>query len=176
MGKLKALADEKLSFAFKEYGSALEKYCRVRLKEAYESTDDCVQEAFCVYYKKLLDGENIEQPKAFLYRTADNMVKRARAEFFKNATRQTPLEDAEGVATELSDEIADAIDYEKLAVLILSSLNEKEKALYQMKYVEKKSLKEIGILLSIPPSTVANRTSRLRQKVRSLSQTLIDKL
>lgn len=42
MGKQKRAADESLSFACREYGKCLEKYCRVRLGEAADWADDCV--------------------------------------------------------------------------------------------------------------------------------------
>lgn len=39
----KAVADEKLQQAYNLYGNLLIKYCTVRLKDASESVDDCVQ-------------------------------------------------------------------------------------------------------------------------------------
>lgn len=169
----KSLADKKLSHAYEEYGKCLEKYCRVRLGEAADYTDDCVQEAFCVYYKKLIAGEVIDKPKAFLYRTADNMVKRVRAEHYKNASRLTPLDEAENVEAQITDEAASNIDYDRLKEILLRDLSSQEQLLYQRKYVERKSLKEIGAELGIPPATVANRTSRLRTKIKALSEQLI---
>lgn len=88
MGNVKRTADDALSAACRDYKKCLEKYCRVRLGEAADSVDDCVQETFYIYYKKLLNGEIIEKPKAFLYRTADNMIKRKLSEHYK--TRRTP--------------------------------------------------------------------------------------
>lgn len=176
MAKIKSLADEKLSLAYRDYGKCLEKYCRVRLGEAEASTDDCVQEAFCIYYKKLLSGEVIEKPKAFLYRTADNMIKRARAEYYKNASRLVPLEQAENAQAEMIDRLADKLDYDKLKEILMLSLNDKEQLLYLRKYIERKSLKEIGAELGIPPTTVANRISRLRTKIKSLTQEMIDRI
>lgn len=174
MALIKTTADRKLSEAYREYGGCLEKYCRVRLKEAADSTGDCVQEAFCIYYKKLLAGEEIEKPKAFLYRTADNMIKRAKQEHFRNASRFAPLEEAAETPADSFDEIADSLDYDKLKEKLLSHLSEAEQLLYERKYVERKSLKEIGKELGIPPTTAANRTSRLRAKIKSLTEELID--
>ena len=37
-----------------------------------------------------------------------------------------------------------------------------------MKYIDKKSLEEIAIILDIKPSAVAMRTSRLRRKVKEI--------
>lgn len=177
LAKTKAAADELLSVACSQYCKSLEKYCRVRLGEASGWVDDCVQETYYVYYKKLLAGETIEKPKAFLYRTADNMIKRLKAEHYKNAARITPLEEAQDVAFEMVDEVITSLDYDELKEILLLKLSEQEQHLYKMKYVEKRSLKEIGKKLDIPPATVANRTSRLRSKIRSLlSQVIEDSL
>lgn len=172
MAQIKSLADRKLETAFREYGKLLEKYCRVRLGEASQSTEDCVQEAFCIYYRKILAGEAIEQPKAFLYRTADNMVKRAKAEYYKRASRFTTLDEVADIEADPLDEL-DFIDCEKLTQMLLNKLTDSERLLYKRKYIERKSLKEIGLELSIPPTTVANRTSRLRSKIKMLSEELI---
>lgn len=106
LGKQKRAADESLSFACREYGKCLEKYCRVRLGEAADWADDCVQETFYIYYKKLLDGESVEKPKAFLYRTADNMIKRKLHEHYKNASRTVPLDEARDEEAASADEPA----------------------------------------------------------------------
>lgn len=176
LASVKSIADERLSVAYREYGKCLEKYCRVRLGEAADFTDDCVQEAFCIYYKKLLANEIIDKPKAFLYRTADNMIKRVKAEHYKNASRLTPLEEAENVEAQITDEMASLLDYDKLRDTLIDELKEQEKLLYIRKYIERKSLKEIAIELGIPPTTVANRTSRLRTRIKALTTQMIDEL
>ena len=177
LAKVKFAADKNLSLVYNEYGKCIEKYCRVRLGEAVDLTDDCVQETFCIYYKKLLNGEDIEKPKAFLYRTADNMVKRFVSEYYKEASKLTSIDEAENIKdNEISDEFADNLDYDNLKEILLFNLNKQELMLYQRKYVDKKSLKEIGAELGIPPATVANRTSRLRTKIKNLSQEMIEKM
>lgn len=171
----KANADKQLEEAFEKYSKALEKYCRVRLGEISESANDCVQEAFCVYYKRLLNGEQFENPRAFLYKTANNMVLRAKEEYFKSLKHIKALDDAENVAVydeEIFDKDID-LDIDAVKDILISKLSDSEKELYQMKYVQGKSLKEIGEYLNIPPSAVANRTSRLRSKVHKLVQPVL---
>lgn len=171
----KAIADAKLSEAYSSICKSLVKYCRVRLGEASDSADDCVQEAFCVYYKKLLLGEEIEKPKAFLYRTADNMVKRAKEEYIKNAQRTSGLETAEEIEAFIPDENTADIDYDKIKEILISKLSEDEQLLYQRKYAENLSLKEIAALMNIAPAAVANRTSRLRTKIKRLTEPILEK-
>ena len=174
MGKVKHEADEMLSLACREYGKCLEKYCRVRLGDAADWADDCVQETFYIYYKKLLDAETIEKPKAFLYRTADNMIKRRLKEHYKLASRTVPLDEARDEEAAAADEAAGALDYDQLKAALIGTLSEEEQRLYQLKYEQGRSLKEIGKMLGIPPATVANRTSRLRSKIKGLLESVIE--
>lgn len=174
LGNVKRTADDALSAACRDYKKCLEKYCRVRLGEAADSVDDCVQETFYIYYKKLLNGEIIEKPKAFLYRTADNMIKRKLSEHYKNASHTVPLDEARDEEAVVSDEMAGLLDYDKLKDTLISVLTEKEQYLYHLKYEQRKSLKEIGEILNIPPVTVANRTSRLRSKIKELVGSVIE--
>lgn len=164
----KAYADEKMKNAYDEYIDSLKTFCKVRLGEAGDFANDCVQETYCVYYKRLLNGEIFENPRAFLYKTANIMVLRAKEKYFKNAQRTKSLEQADNLVSHLDDYLEQDFDIEFAKEILISKLNDNEKKLYQMKYVQGKSLKEIGQELDIPPGAVANRTSRLRAKVKKL--------
>ena len=151
----KAAADEKLHQAYSMYGVLLTKYCTVRLGEAIASVDDCIQNAFLIYYNKILNGETIENPKAFLYRGTD-------------------LETAENISVDESFERTADLDYDYLKEILINKLSEDEQLLYQQKYVQRLSLKELGDYYSIKPAAVANRTSRLRTKIKSLIDEVLE--
>ena len=170
----RAYASERLEAAYTQYAAPLERFCSVRLGEARDSAADCVQEAFLVYYKRLLKGERFDNPRVFLYKTADLTVRKARERYFKNAKRTKPLEDAQGVASELKAFQPDLLDYDALKALLLSRLSEEEQLLYQMKYEEHRSLKEIAAVLNSNPAAVANRTSRLRKKISGLIDLVLE--
>lgn len=70
--------------------------------------------------------------------------------------------------------MAGLLDYDELKDTLISVLTEKEQYLYHLKYEQRKSLKEIGEILNIPPVTVANRTSRLRSKIKELVGSVIE--
>lgn len=171
----KAAADEKLQQAYNLYGNLLIKYCTVRLKDASESVDDCVQNTFLTYYNKILEGEYIEKPKAFLYRTADNMIKREVAEFYKKAQRTVDLKEAEDIASADTFDSAVDMDYDYLKAILINKLSEDEQLLYEQKYVQRMSLKQLAEYYNINAAAVANRTSRLRTKIKSLiSQVIVE--
>lgn len=174
----KAYADEQLELVFNEYGKAIENFCYIRLGEANEFTHDCVQETYCVFYKKLLDGEIIKNPRAFLYKTATNMVLKAREKYFSNAKRNKSLEEIKNISVSIDDEIDkkfdEKLDLEKVKTKILSQLSESEIRLYKLKYEENKSLNDISLILNITPTAVAKRTSRLRKKITDLVYPTLD--
>lgn len=172
----KKQADAALRDAYGSYNELLARYCRVRLREAPDAVDDCIQNTYLAYYKRLLSGEEIKNPKAFLYRTADNMIKRAAEDYYKNAKRHTDLTEADKISVydSFEENIFAQLDYDRLKEILISRLSEEEQRLYQMKYADGKSLKEIGDELGIAPAAVANRTSRLRSKIKPMIKEVIE--
>ncbi len=172
----KAYADKVLEEAFESFGKALEEFCRVRLGEAGQSSNDCVQEAFLVFYKRLLGGETFENPRAFLYKTANIMVLRAREEYFKNAKRSKSLEEAQDIPVFIEAFSENELDYERIKEILVTRLSEDEQKLYKMKYEQKMSLAEIGNELSIAPAAAANRLSRLRTKIKAMTKPVLQEI
>lgn len=158
--------DKKADEYYKSYYQSIYRYCRVRLGEYGDHAEDCVQDAFLVLHDKLKSGETVEQPRAFLYRTADNFVKRTVDYYQKQLKRTVPLEEAE--TAQSPPIIPDSFDYEKCARLLIKSLTQDEQQLYRLKYIEKKSLKDIAAMLNISPVAAAKRTSRLRAQVKEI--------
>lgn len=164
--------DEKLSveqfinYCYEKYYQSIFKYCRVRLGEFSEHAEDCVQDTFVILQRKLTEGEKIEQPRAFLYRTADNFVKRTVEHYSKERKRTVELTEAENAPA--PPIIFDDFDYDEFARILIATLSEQEQELYILKYVQQKSLKEIAEILNIQPTAVAKRVSRLRQRIKDL--------
>ncbi len=163
---VKQQADDALKQVYSLCYLPLIKYCNARKGDASLSAEDCVQEAFLVYYNKLLRGEEIQNPRAFLYRTTDNLLHQAIDRFVRERDRTVPLDTAlEVAAEELPFDAAD-LDYDVLSAALLDGLTPSEKQLYIFKYVEHRSLAEIAELLGISPVATAKRTSRLRRRIQ----------
>lgn len=163
---VKKRADEKLKEAYSRCYLPLIKYCNVRMGDAKLSAEDCVQEAFLVYYNRLLSGENIENPRAYLYRTTDNFVKRAVDAYSKTLKRTVPLEQAEELQSKDLPFDTENTDYDALAQKLLNTLSEQEKEFYRLKYIEQLPLSEIAEKLEISPTAAAKRSSRLRKQIK----------
>lgn len=164
----KSDADKILSKCYDDCYQSLLKYCRVRLGKFDGHAHDCVQEAFIVLYNKLKSEEAIENPRAFLYRTADNFIRRTVKECSKQQSRNVPLEEFSAVTVSSVPMISDDFDYDKCAEMLIAKLNEDEKQIYNMKYSEKMSIGEIAVSLNISPAAAAKRLQRMRDKVKLL--------
>ena len=155
-----------VSECYDKYHTAIYKFCLVRLGEMNEHADDCVQEVFLVFQNKLLEGIEILNPRAYLYKIADNIGKDTIKKSAKHRRRNVPLESAEH--TESPPLIPDGFDYDKCAELIVSLLSDEEQTVYRMKYVDNLTITDIAQKFGISPAAAAKRISRLRKKITDL--------
>ena len=175
VARKKEEADRLLQQAYNLYYESSYYYCVARTRHAKGSEEDSLQNAFLVYYKKLLAGEEIENVKAFLYRTCENMCRQADTRFLREAKRSAQLEDMAQLPAAETDYLAAELDYDEIKAVLLSLLSEEEQELFSLKYEQEKSLAEIAYILNITPNAAALRTSRLRKKIKTLVETTIDK-
>ena len=159
-------ADEILRQTYSTYSEKIGRYCNIKLKNRSEA-DDCVQECFMVFYRRILRGENIENAGAFLYKIADNLIKSQWRQDKKRNNIISLDEVSETVAVPGTVECTD-IDFDWYAEKIIKALDEKEQTIYKLKYVDGKSIADISRELNISFDAVAKRLSRLRQKVRQI--------
>lgn len=165
----KKRANALLQECYNEYRIRLFNYCLSRLDGSREAADDCVQETFIVFYNKLLDGEKFENPRAFLYRTADNFVKRQKQKDAVESKRNIPLDDAENIG--VTDEYLlrlDLIDYEECAKILLNLLTDEEKQIYDLRYIQKIGVEKIAETLGISRPAASMRLMRLRSKITDM--------
>ncbi len=161
----KQIANEKLERDYNRYYINLQRFCMVKLKNQ-EQADDCVQESFFILYQHYMKDEDIKNVAGFLYKIADNLIK---TQWRENQKAETiiQIDSLSDTIPAKEDEYSD-LDYDLLAEKLLLALNEKEKELYKLKYIDNKSLEEIATELNMTYQAVAKRLSRLRQKVKEL--------
>ena len=162
----KRIATEKLDRDYKLYYSNLQLFCNLKLKNQ-DQADDCVQECFLILYKHYIKNEDIKNVAAFLYKIADNLIK---AQWRQNQKAENIIQIdtlSETLAVEETTDYSN-IDYDLLAEKMLSELNDKERELYKLKYIDNKSIKEIAEELNSSFEAIAKRLSRLRLKVKAL--------
>lgn len=165
---LKKKADKILDECCREYKTYLFKYAFLRTGNDKDAAEDCVQEALMIFYKRLLKGEEFEHPKAFLYRTVDNLIKEFLREKKKQTDKQIPLDSNEAESIGSFDKHFENIDERvenEIIANVISTLSENDKQIYISRYVENLSVKEISEKLSISVSAVTTRLLRLRERV-----------
>lgn len=166
----KKRANALLQECYNEYRIKLFNYCLSRLDGSREAADDCVQETFIVFYNKLLDGEEFENPRAFLYRTADNFVKRQKQKDAMELRHNVSLDEAEQIGASDSEytERLSLIDYEECAKILLNLLTDEEKQIYALRYIQKIGVEEIAERLGISRPAASMRLMRLRNKIKDM--------
>lgn len=165
----KKFADKTLNDCYNEYRIKLFNYCLARLG-ARDTADDCVQDTFIVFYNKLLDGEKFDNPRAFLYRTADNFVKRQKQKNASELRRTVSLDEAGNIGI-TDDEYAarlDLIDYDECAKQLIILLTDEEKLLYELRYIQEIGVEEIAEKLGISRPAASMRLMRMRNKIKDM--------
>lgn len=155
---------------YKDFYPSLINFARARLRESSDFCEDCVQEAYMVLYNRLQTGEEFENPRAFLYRTLDNIVKKQKTKILTDEMNTVSLDDPENT---MDIAVQDQIDCEKYIKILEDSLDEDEKELYTAKYVDGKKIEQIALEKELSVGAVTMRLSRLRKKLKSLLDDLI---
>lgn len=155
---------------YDNYYKCLINFARARLRGNSDFTEDCVQEAFLVFYNKLQSGEEFENPRAFLYRTLDNIVKKQQTKISADEKNTLSIDDPNNTVSLKAEE---SIDYEKYIKVLEESLDDDEKYFYTEKYVREKKIDEIADECGLSVGAVTMRLSRLRKKLKRELQDLI---
>ena len=143
------------------------RYCIAKLKGSVEDAEECTQEAFYILYRKYCSGVEIENPKAFLIKTANNIIMK------KVAAKHGDTYYFDDIDIDVSkDEHGySKIEYSELLCIINNRLNEPDKTIFNLRYVEEKSVREISEITGI---SITNITTRI-WRFRSIVQTEINK-
>ena len=135
-----------------------------------EISEDITQEVFLIAYRKGDDFLSHENPMAFLYVSAKNLL----FEHFREKAKLAPLEEWEiedsrgDIFEQLRINHVRYIDEDIYFNRVLSSLSERERKLYELYYVLKKPMKAIAKELHLSEPALRMKYVRLRKKVRRI--------
>lgn len=159
----KEIANKKLERDYELYYINLHRFCKLKLKNQ-EQADDCVQESFYILYKHYIKNEEIKNVAGFLYKIANNLIKE---QWRENQKAQNVISiDSIAEIVPAEENTCGELDYDLLAENLVLMLNENERIIYKLKYVENMSIKEIAEKLGLSFDVTAKRLSRLRQKIK----------
>lgn len=122
-------------------------------------TDDLAQETFLKAWINLRQFKGVAKFKTWLFRIAYN-------EFIDDNRRNHILKDdisvAENFGESPMENVTDAID----AYMLVSTLNDKEKAVTLLFYMQELPIKKISEITGMPQGTVKVYLSRAREKMK----------
>lgn len=168
---------QKLDDIAEKYYVVIRLHCLRRLHYDKSYADDITQEVFELLYKKSKTIE-IKNYRAWLYRTANNLLK----DFYKKQKRkkdkETQMDEIimESLAYEQNFEIIDEYTIERYKDEILAELTESERELFKMNNIEKLSRTQISEKLSISEENTKKRLYRLNQKIKDKVNQKLEKI
>lgn len=155
------------------YRKKLIEHCQLHFDYDYDSACDCVQNAYLALYENLLNGIEIKNYRAWLYKVTMNYRNKAIREkikhneyaFISNEEKDLALENSFVYNPDYVENIVSDLEIEKRYIKIISSLSEDEKNLYIEHYLQKKTFAEIGSALGIKAGTIERRHAKLKKKI-----------
>lgn len=152
--------------AYDQYADALFRHCFFRVYH-HELAKDLVQQTFMKVWQYLADGNRVENLRALLYTTATRLV-------IDEARKRRPLESLESLSEQgfqpsanPRSDIEAHIDATSL-ISYLERLDENERTVIVMRYIDDLSPQEIASILAESPNTISVRLHRSVKKLRSL--------
>lgn len=150
---------------YDEYADALYRYCYFKVHNR-EVAKDLVQETFTRTWQYLLKGYVIEYGRAFLYRVALHCIIR-RAQRPTSVSLES-LEEEHGftVAEEHKQSLDETIDARHVASLLDTFLDEKDKEVIVLRYINELAPSEIAHITGESENVISVRLHRALKKFR----------
>ncbi len=165
---------------FKEHEVYLRKFCEFKLQSQKDMVDDVINDVFLAFLEAVKKGSQIDYPKAYLTRTANNLIVDLYKNKNKEAEKTVSLSDVTENETPVYFENYDFNDISeteltKIKERILAELNEKERSLLSEYYEQKKKVTVIAKETRQTESNIKQRLLRLRKTVTYLVKTELEK-
>jgi RNA polymerase sigma-70 factor, ECF subfamily len=146
---------------FKRHSSALGRYAGSLTRDA-AVVQDAIQEAFLRYFKTLVAGQIVENPRAWLFHVLRNYVLNwnRKCKF----TQSVELDEASDLA-DIKQDVEAAYETNQAFRLAISTLSPRERECVQLK-IEGFGHQEIAQILGIRSNTVSATLTRSLKKIR----------
>lgn len=151
--------------AYDDFADALFRFCVLRVSDK-TLAEDLTQETFMKTWKYLADGNEIENLKAFLFKTATNLIidyYRKKKESSLNALLEEGF-DIEGDGSDSTIDFAAGRE----AIALIDKLEPGYREIMVMRYVEDMPVYEIAGLIGESENVVSVRIHRAIKKLRNL--------
>ena len=151
--------------SFSEYGDAIFRFCMMKVSNV-ELAEDMTQEVFTRYWQYVRDGKTMTNTRSFLYTIANNMSK----DWYKKKKSYSLDEKMEyGVMLKDNSAGPDIMAEYQEVLETIKDLEEKDREVLMLKYVEGLDPKDIAEILNETANAISVRlnraTKRLQQKL-----------
>lgn len=165
--------EKRFACAYDEYADALFRHCYFRTGNR-EVGKELMQETFMKAWEYAAKGNEVENLRAFLYRTANNLM----VDFLRQKSRRTEesLEDMQETGFDIeSDEDATRETEKGFAdaqvVAVLQKIDEPYRSTVVMRYIDELSPQEIAQATGESVNVISVRINRGMKKLKSLLST-----
>ena len=165
----------------KKLYSQIINYCRKNLINA-ASAEECTQDVFAIYFEKASQIE-IRNPRAWLFRTADNYLHKYNQKFRQEKQEIFPLPDPEDDNEDMEDIRfgyeqdffpEGSVDIDRDVEKVLSRLSDDEFELYDLHFRKHISLQELTTSYGPSIPAVKNKIYRLKLHILQLVQRIME--
>lgn len=166
---------------WQEYEPYIRKLCNFKLKSLPYYIDDCVQDVFLDLSDALNSGKQIEYPKAWLTKVANNKIKDIYTLAKKENEKLVAFE-AQNLDTSHYGVVYNepfSVGDEQIAFLkdrIINMLDEKDQQLLQDRYTKGKSIEQIAEEHNTTENNIYQKLFRLREKTKMITKKVLNEL
>lgn len=160
-----AKTEQRFLQLYERHADALYRHCYFRTSDR-EVAEDIAHETFARMWEYLAEGNTADNPKAFLYRIAGNLVidHYRRKKSISLDTLAEEGFDPKGAGEEAVTGEAEGAE----ALALLAHLPERDRTLVTMRYIDGLSVTEIAGLVEETPNAVSVRIHRAIAKLKGL--------
>lgn len=160
---MESLQEKQFTEAYNTYADAIYRYCYYRVSDR-EKAEDYMQEAFYRTWKYIITGRTIKNLKAFVYRTANNIIiDEGRKK--KSCSLSALMEKGFAPSTDPRGKIENHFMVQE-AMNSVKSLDKKYQDVILLKYVDNLSTKEMSVVLHEKENNIYIRRNRAFQKIK----------
>lgn len=154
--------------AYDQHADAIFRHCYFRIFDR-ERAKDLMQETFTRVWKYIIAGEEIKSMKAFLYRTANNLII---DEVRKAQNRPAvPLDDVANTPQEPADRTHEQMQTNIDATIVVDyckQMEPEQRDVLLMRYVDGLKPKEIAHVIGVTSNVVSVRLHRAVAELKNL--------
>ncbi|MCF7844754.1 MAG: sigma-70 family RNA polymerase sigma factor [Kiritimatiellales bacterium] len=159
--------EEDFAQAYEEYADAIFRHCAFRVFDR-DLGKELMQDAFMKTWEYIAKGNDIDNVRAFLYKTANNLVINYIRR--KNLRKVVSLEDMQESGFDIEGasgkEIKESIDA-KAVLSVLGTIKEPHRSLLVMRYIDELKPVEIASLIGGTANAISVKLNRAVKYLRS---------